>query len=229
MKLKTSVSPIRLRLGVLSKRLATATLGVRLRTVALSKRLAVAVGDFIKALIFADTARATESIGVVPSKGLFDSAAASESIGVVPNKGLFDGAATFDDQLYFAEDYVIGAPAAPTYTLGRQIELAVSKPVSDAVSAAEAKAISFQRSFSESTNVTDDVNGALSEDDQLIEFFKSLENQAALVDADRSYVMSKILAEIPAAASSGTLYSQGYTVDMSYFAEDYVGESRAFS
>ena len=229
MKLKTSVSPIRLRLGVLSKRLATATLGVRLRTVALSKRLAVAVGDFIKALIFADTARATESIGVVPSKGLFDSAAASESIGVVPNKGLFDGAATFDDQLYFAEDYVIGAPAAPTYTLGRQIELAVSKPVSDAVSAAEAKAISFQRSFSESTNVTDDVNGALSEDDQLIEFFKSLENQAALVDADRSYVMSKILAEIPTAASSGTLYSQGYTVDMSYFAEDYVGESRAFS
>ena len=211
MKLKTSVSPIRLRLGVLSKRLATATLGVRLRTVALSKRLAVAVGDFIKALIFADTARATESIGVVP------------------NKGLFDGAATFDDQLYFAEDYVIGAPAAPTYTLGRQIELAVSKPVSDAMSAAEAKAISFQRSFSESTNVTDDVNGALSEDDQLIEFFKSLENQAALVDADRSYVMSKILAEIPAAASSGTLYSQGYTVDMSYFAEDYVGESRAFS
>lgn len=229
MKLKTSVSPIRLRLGVLSKRLATATLGVRLRTVALSKRLAVAVGDFIKALIFADTARATESIGVVPSKGLFDSAAASESIGVVPNKGLFDGAATFDDQLYFAEDYVIGAPAAPTYTLGRQVALAVSKPVSDAMSAAEAKAISFQRSFSESTNVTDDVNGALSEDDQLIEFFKSLENQAALVDADRSYVMSKILAEIPAAASSGTLYSQGYTVDMSYFAEDYVGESRAFS
>jgi hypothetical protein len=229
MKLKISVSPIRLRLGVLSKRLATAALGVRLRTVALSKRLAVAVGDFIKAIYPVDTVSATESIGVVPNKGLFDSAIASESIGVVPSKGLFDGIATFDDQLYFDEDYVVGAPAAPTYTLGRQVELAVSKPVSDAMSAAEVKTISFQRSFSESTNVTDDVNGALSEDDQLIEFFKSLSNQVALVDADRRYVMSKILAEIPAAASSGTLYSQGYTVDMSYFAEDYVGESRAFS
>jgi hypothetical protein len=229
MKLRTSLSPIRLRLGVLSKRLATATLGVRLRTVALSKRLAVAVGDFIKFLVFADAASTTDVLSRTASKPLSDSVAASESIGIVPNKRPFDGVATFDDQLYFAEDYVVGAPGASTYTLGRQVELAVSKPVSDAMSAAEVKSISFQRSFSESTNVTDDVNGALSEDDQLIEFFKSLSNQAALVDADRSYVMSKILAEIPAAASSGTLYSQGYTVDMSYFAEDYVGESRAFS
>jgi hypothetical protein len=229
MRLKTSVSPIRLRLGVLSKRLATATLGIRLRTVALSKRLAVAVGDFIKFLVFTDTASTTDALSRAISKPLSDSTTASESIGIVPNKRPFDFVATFDDQLYFDEDYVIGAPSAQTYTLGTQVVFEVSKPISDPVSTADAKAISFQRSFSESTNVTDDVNGALSEDDQLIEFFKSLENQAALVDADRSYIMSKILAEIPAAASSGTLYSQGYTVDMSYFAEDYVGESRAFS
>lgn len=229
MRLKTSVSSIRLRLGVLSKRLATATLGVRLRTVALSKRLAVAVGDFIKFLAFTNTASTVDALSRATNKPLSDPATASESIGIVPNKRPFDGVTTFDDQLYFAEDYVVGAPDAPTYTLGRQVVLAVSKPISDAMSAAEAKSISFQRSFSEGTNVTDDVNGALSEDDQLIEFFKSLSNQAALLDADRSYVMSKILAEIPAAASSGTLYSQGYTVDMSYFAEDYVGESRAFS
>jgi len=229
MKLKTSVSPIRLRLGVLSKRLATAALGVRLRTVVLSKRLAVAVGDFIKFLILADTASTADALSRAASKPLSDSVAASESIGVVPNKSPIDGVATFDDGLYFDQDYVIGAPSAQTYTLGTQVVFAVSKPVTDPVSTVDAKAISLQRSFSESTNVTDDINGALSEDDQLIEFFKSLENQAALVDADRKYVMSKILAEIPAAASSGTLYSQGYTVDMSYFLEDYVGESRAFS
>jgi hypothetical protein len=221
MKLRTSVNPF--------KRLATATLGVRLRTVALSKRLVVAVGDFLKFLIFTDAASTADALSRATNKPLSDSVAASESIGVVPNKGLFDGVATFDGESYFDEDYVVGAPLAPTYTLGAQIAFAVSKPISDPVSTADAKTISFQRSFSESTNVTDDVNGALSEDDQLIEFFKSLENQAALLDADRSYIMSKILAEIPAAASSGTLYSQGYTVDMSYFAEDYVGESRAFS
>jgi hypothetical protein len=221
MKLRTSVNPF--------KRLATATLGVRLRTVALSKRLVVAVGDFLKFLIFTDAASTADALSRATNKPLSDSVAASESIGVVPNKGLFDGVATFDGESYFDEDYVVGAPLAPTYTLGAQIAFAVSKPISDPVSTADAKTISLQRSFSESTNVTDDVNGALSEDDQLIEFFKSLENQAALLDADRSYIMSKILAEIPAAASSGTLYSQGYTVDMSYFAEDYVGESRAFS
>ena len=229
MRLKTLVSPIRLRLGVLSKRLATATLGIRLRTVALSKRLAVAVGDFIQFLVFTDTASTTDTLSRATSKPLSDSTTTSESISIVPNKQPLDVVATFDDRLYFDEDYVIGAPSAQTYTLGIQVVLEVSKPISDPVSIADAKAISFQRSFSESTNVTDDVNGALSEDDQLIEFFKSLENQAALVDADRSYIMSKILAEIPAAASSGTLYSQGYTVDMSYFLEDYVGESRAFS
>jgi len=211
MKLKTSVSYI------------------RLRTVALSKRLVVVVGNFIKALFFTDTASTADALSRATSKPLSDSATASESIGIVPNKGLFDAVATSDDQLYFDADYVVGAPGAQTYTLGTQVVFQVSKPVPDAVSTADAKSISFQRSFSESTNVTDDVNGALSEDDQLIQFFKSLENQAALLDADRSYVMSKILAEIPAAASSGTLYSQGYTVDMSYFLEDYVGESRAFS
>jgi hypothetical protein len=212
MKLRTSLNPF--------KRLATAILGIRLRVV---------IGDFLEFLIFTDAAKTADALSRAASKPLSDSVAASESIGVVPNKGLLDGAATFDGALYFDEDYVVGAPLAPTYTLGAQIALAVSKPVPDAVSTVDAKAISFQRSFSESANVTDDINGALSEDDQLIEFFKSLENQAALVDADRKYVMSKILAEIPAAASSGTLYSQGYTVDMSYFLEDYVGESRAFS
>ena len=229
MKLKTSISPIRLRLGVLSKRLATATLGVRLQTVALSKRLAVAIGEFVKVLFFADTASTTDVLNRATSKPLSDSATASESIGVVPNKRPLDVVATHDDQLYFDADYVVGAPSAPTYTLGTQVVRAVSKPVTDPVSTADVRAISFQRSFSESTNVTDDVNGALSEDDQLIEFFKSLSDQAAALDADRKYVMSKILAEIPTAASPGTLRSQGYTVDMSYFLADYVGESRAFS
>jgi hypothetical protein len=62
MKLRTSVSPIRLRLGVLSKRLATATLGVRLRTVALSKRLVCCSWGFYKIFIFTDTASTTDAL-----------------------------------------------------------------------------------------------------------------------------------------------------------------------
>jgi len=157
MKLRTSVNPF--------KRLATATLGVRLRTVALSKRLAVAVGDFIKFLVFTDTASTTDALSRATDKSLSDSTTASESIGVVPNKQPLDGVATFDGALYFDEDYVVGAPLTPTYTLGAQI----------------------------------------------------------------SFAVSKVLAEVFSAASSGLLSIQNYTVDMSYFAEDYVGESRAFS
>lgn len=157
MKLRTSVNPF--------KRLATATLGVRLRTVALSKRLVVAVGDFLEFLIFTDAASTADALSRATNKPLSDSVAASESIGVVPNKGLFDGVATFDGESYFDEDYVVGAPLTPTYTLGAQIAFAVSK----------------------------------------------------------------VLAEVFSATSSGLLSIQGYTVDASYFAEDYVGESRAFS
>ncbi len=107
MRLRTSISSIRLRLGVLSKHLTTATLGIRLRTAALSKRLVVAVGDFIKALIFANTASATEALSRATSKPLSDSATASESIGVVPNKRPLDFVAAQDEQLYFEEDYVV--------------------------------------------------------------------------------------------------------------------------
>lgn len=229
MRLRALVSPIRLRLGVLSKRLTTATLGVRLRTVALSKRLVVAVGDFIKAIYPVDTVTATDNLSRATTKPLSDSAIATEAIGIIPNKRPTDIVGLFDDQLYFEEDYVIGAPIAQTYTLNKQVELVVSKPISDAVSAIDAKAFSLQRSFFESLNVTDDINGVLADDDQTIELIKPVTNQVTALDTNYVAAMAKILADVPLATSSGSLYSQGYTVDMSYFDEDYVGESRAFS
>ena len=229
MRLRALVSPIRLRLGVLSKRLATAALGVRLRTVALSKRLAVAVGDFIKFLVFTDTASTTDALSRATTKSLTDSATATEIIGIIPNKRPTDLVGLFDDESYFDADYVIGAPGTQTYTLSVQVIRAVSKPISDAVSAIDAKAFSLQRSFFENLNVTDDVNGILADDDQTIELIKPVTNQVTALDTNYVAAMAKILADVPLATSSGSLYSQGYTVDMSYFDEDYVGESRAFS
>lgn len=41
--------------------------------------------------------------------------------------------------------------------------------------------------------------------------------------------ISSVYSETPSVDDVGFLYSQGYTVDMTYFAEDYVGESRTFS
>jgi len=227
MKLKILVSPIRLRLGVLSKRLVTTTLGIRLKTVVLSKRLVVAVGDFIKALAFADTATTTDSLNRATTKSLVDSATATEVIGIIPNKRPTDNVGVFDEQIYFAEDYVVGSPQ--TYTLSGQISYVLSKPILEVVSAIDSNTFTLQRSFTESINVTDDVNGVLADDDQIIEFIKPVANQVTVLDASYVAAMAKILSETPSISSSGLLYSQGYTVDMSYFAEDYVGESRAFS
>jgi hypothetical protein len=69
----------------------------------------------------------------------------------------------------------------------------------------------------------------LADDDQTIELIKPVTNQVTALDTNYVAAMAKILADVPLATSSGSLYSQGYTVDMSYFDEDYVGESRAFS
>jgi hypothetical protein len=207
MKLRTSISPIRLRL------------------VALSKRLAVAVGNFIKTVTLVDTTTTTDNLNRAATKPLNNSATATEVVGITPNKSLTNLVGMSGGGEYFAEDYVVGAPSTQTYTLGTlSVELLIQKPIPDAilVASADVKTISFQRSFSDTISVADNANTALAQ-------VSSLANQAALLDADRKYVMSKILAEIPAAASSGTLYSQDYTVDMSYFADDYVGESRAFS
>jgi len=41
--------------------------------------------------------------------------------------------------------------------------------------------------------------------------------------------MAKILTDTPLVSSSGLLCNQNYFVDSTYFSEDYVGESRAFS
>ena len=207
MKLRTSISPIRLRL------------------VALSKRLAVAVGNFIRTVTLVDTTTTTDNLNRAATKPLNNSATATEVVGITPNKSLTNLVGMSDGGAYFAEDYVVGAPSTQTYTLGTlSVELLIQKPIPDAilVASADVKTISFQRSFSDTISVADNANTVLAQ-------VSSLANQAALLDADRKYVMSKILAEIPAAASSGTLYSQDYTVDMSYFADDYVGESRAFS
>jgi hypothetical protein len=83
------------------------------------------------------------------------------------------------------------------------------------------------RSFSDGFTATDDIDGVVTpEDDQKVQFFKNTTNTVGITDA-AALQLSISLSEAPAATDSGLIVSQGYC-DITYFAEDYVGESRTF-
>lgn len=84
----------------------------------------------------------------------------------------------------------------------------------------DSKVLQFGKRVSETPRVVDAKVSSL---------YRAVGDAAGVTDGVVYRSVSKVVSEAPTVSSSGSLYSQGYTVDMSYFAEDYVGSSRAFS
>jgi hypothetical protein len=229
-KLRLSVSPKVLRLAILAK------------------RLAVAVGQFIKIKRLENSVGVASDPIVIPNKILNNSASVFEASSIEPKKNIFDGVGFDDGTPYFLEDYVVGAPDFQDYTLGVQvIKVFTKSPVLTNVTALSAPALTFQKSFSDQFFATDDVDGLLTDQDDLtLEFFKATDH-TPVVSEIRVFNFSKEITDQPNyfledyvaedyvigprvfAEDAGTLLSQGYVLDATYFAEDYVGESRTFS
>jgi hypothetical protein len=247
LKLKVTTNAIRLGLGVLSKRLGIVATGIVLKTVVLSKKLAVELGLFVSFIARSDTTSAAESSLLSFIKRLTENPKVSEDTvfeyrKVLSNKGGFS-----DGELYFAEDYIEGAPLSQTYTDLPQVIRTVSKPLANSGSFADAQVFQFSKVINHGVGATDDINGVLPGDDQTFSFFKSIDQQAQVaetlerrVEYKRSFandaaasssdvlLVGKILANAAAAATNGSLRMQSYTEDMTYFAEDYVGTSLTF-
>ena len=191
-------------------------------------QLSVAVGFFIKFLKPQDTVDVSEQDVKAIAKPLNDVPVFTDVISAVPNKGISDGVGFFDDGLYFAEDYVGSSPQTQTYTLGKQVFIEVRKPLSEAILVTSVPTITFSRSFDEAIFVADDVDGSVSGADIALDYFKSTDNIPAFVD-QKIWSFSTSRQDTGDITDTGLLRSQNYTIDMSYFAEDYVGESRTFS
>lgn len=299
MKLRVVVDKLVLRLGVPAKRLRTAVRGLRLGLSVSAMRLRVALGEFVAFLSPTDTATTSETTTFAVTKASADSFSAGHRVEVELRKNPSNRAGLDDGDPYFAEDYVVGAPAFQTYTLGPQVfrdvgkvlsdsptaaslaQLLLTRGYADAFAASEARAQLFGKVLGHGVGATDDLNGAMPLDDQTISFFKSLDHitntadspvklfvrglfdgSAAAEDAallvakpyfetaaaaeayaltnskilghtagasDADVLLSgKTLGDSAGAGESGSLRSQGYTVDLTYFAEDYVGASRTF-
>jgi hypothetical protein len=247
-KLRTLVSPIRLSLGVASKRLRFSAAALSLQTLVAYKKLVVDIGEFFLLLTKQDTAIASESNTVRFEKVISELGFVAENIAFKFTRSFVDRSIFSDGEQYFAEDYVEGAPLAQTYTEPSQVFKRVGKVLVNSSEASDAPPVRvFEKVLGHTVGATDDLNGVVPGDDQTISFFKSLDQtfQAAedfvrrvtyirafsdnfsTSDTD-TLVVSKILQDASQTSDSGSLRMQSYTEDMTYFAEDYVGTTRTF-
>ena len=213
-------------------RLRTFALQSKLRLTALATKLRVALGEFVFAITSADSFAASDTPSKQPRKDRTEILSFTDQTAVVPNKRSNDTVNITDggEGAYFGEDYVTGAPLSQTYTLVGGFSWALTKILQDLPVVTDQLVKSLpSKSILDGVNVTDDVNGAATGDDQIVQYFKVTSNLASASDGTLTRAVSKILADIGAATDVGSLRMQNYTVDGTYFAEDYVGTSAAFS
>jgi len=233
MKLRTAVNALRLSLRTIANPLRLSlgdiTSPLRLGLVVLSKRLAVAVGLFLWFIKPSDNLTASDSRSYIFRRRLVETVSVLEVRLLQYSKVANDRASFSDGEPYFAEDYVVGAPLAQTYTEPLQVVKVIRKPLVESPALVDTDAKVFSKVISHSVFSTDDLNGVVPGDDQTLAVFKSLNNG---IQAAETFVFKMIyrpsFTETPNLTSTGYLRSQGYTVDMSYFEEDYVGASRTF-
>lgn len=197
---------------------------IKLALAVQAKKLAVALGNFIKAKFIADTVGVEDEFRVTRLKFFTDLVGATDDPIIVPNKGINNTVTFQDDSRYFAEDYI-----SEDYVLQTGIEVNFGKALAESVGVQSSTLIetTYLRSFSDGFTATDDIDGVVTpEDDQKVQFFKNTTNTVGITDA-AALQLGISLSEAPAATDSGLIVSQGYC-DITYFAEDYVGESRTF-
>ena len=213
-------------------KLKTVVLQSKLRLTALATRMRVVVGDFLSALLPVDNFSVSDASSKQPRKNKTENLAFTDQMTYVPNKRINEGVVFTDsDTAYFAQDYVVGAPTAQTYSAsGGNFSWFMSKVLTETPVLTEliVKALP-NKVFTETVNVTDDVNGAATGDDQIVQYFKITSNLAAVSDGVLARAISKVLSDAGAVTDAGAIRMQNYTVDGTYFAEDYVGTSAVFS
>lgn len=195
---------------------------IKLALAVRAKKLAVAIGNFFLSKTNDDTVAVQDDILLTRKKFFADLARVSEDAIIVPNKRINNGVIFQDDSKYFAEDYTL-----EDYALQTGLVVEFGKVLTESVGVQSSPLIetTYRRSFTDNFTVTDDIDGAVTpEDDQEIQFFKNTTNTVGITDTT-ALQLGIGLSEAPAATDSGLIISQGYC-DITYFAEDYVGESR---
>ena len=151
-----------------------------------------------------------------------DAFTAAESINFEFGK-IFSDASAFTDN----ESMAFGKSLADATVMTDLAVFSPNKIIYDSFLVAENQVMDFRKFIIEAFDVTDDLDGeATADDDQEMTFTKVRSNLATLVDIF-AYSSTKNISDTMGASDSGLIRSQSYC-SFDYFAEDYVGYSQQF-
>lgn len=185
---------------------------------------------------FSDTFGFTDAQTLAVAKALQDSVPVYDATAKQVSKALAD---TFVLNDTTARQFVKALSDAAGLTDGTQISFA--KAAADGVTAPDALAYAFSKALTDTFALQDDDFFALTKliadgvamndsfdagDGAVFSFSKGVSNVTMVGDATAKHPV-KVLADDATAEDAGSLVSQSYC-DLTYFAEDYVGESRVF-
>jgi len=126
-----------------------------------------------------------------------------------------------------ARTLAFGKGLFDTATLSDGTAFSFGKLLTDTPFVSDAQARTFGKFLTSTATATDDLDGeATTEDDQEIQFFKVLNHTTSAADT-KTLTVDLAKADTTNASDAGSLRSQNYC-DFTYFAEDYVGQSRTF-
>jgi sulfur relay (sulfurtransferase) DsrC/TusE family protein len=196
--------------------------------------------EFTKLLIFVrfftDTFGLSEAQVLAVAKALQDSAVMSDAAAKQITKASSDTFALSD-----VTTKQLGKAIADTYGLTDVYRFSFVKTASDTTTASDAVARAFSKALADTFSLQDTEIFSLAKllsdgvamndgfdagDGAVYAFSKGISNVTMVSDAT-SRQSNKVTADTVTTADAGSLFSQSYC-DITYFAEDYVGESRVF-
>lgn len=187
---------------------------------------------------FADSVTATDAPILDVSKSLADAVEISETAVRAFIKSLSDGVAMNDSfdlgdgavysftkgvsNVVFANDALTSSFAkalADTQVINEALSFSFSSSLADGATVADALSFASQKYLADTFTLVDNASKLVS---------KSVTTDSFGVSDSVVNSHNKPFSDMIAATSAGSLLSQGYC-DLTYFAEDYVGETRTFS
>lgn len=185
--------------------------------------LATEVGLFIWFIYKEDAVALSDGTAFTFNKLLTDTPFASDAQVRAFGKYATDTLSAMDSRTF---DF--GKRLFDTPVVSEALAKSAGKTLTDfTASVLDSAARSFGKTLTSTATATDDLDGeATTEDDQEIQFFKVLNHTASATDS-KTLTIGPVKIDTARASETGSLRSQNYC-DFTYFAEDYVGQSRTF-
>lgn len=204
---------------------------VKLQALATSPKLTVEVqyvllqvlaitGKFVEFIYVDDTITETDATALAITKQLADITELAEQISLGFNTSFADSQAMSD---LFTLSTTFNRDFADTASFSDVFSQSLDKPLADSMSDADAATLAVAKLIADSMAMADSVVGITftdGEDDAL-----AIDDLG--MDDDPEWNLGKNLSDTASTTDAGLLIMQNYC-DITYFLEDYVGESRTF-